>query len=183
MPKASQGWTLVEAMVVVAIVAIMAAWAVPSFVGVVQQARLSATTHEFVSAIALTRSEAIKRNARVVMCVADGDAACSTTGQWHQGWLVFEDSNRNGLRDQDEVVIRWQAALSAQLVVKGNSTVSRYIAYRGDGQSHLLLGGFQAGTITICHRSSSDADGRSVILNAVGRARVSITKSTSPCTG
>lgn len=176
-----RGWTLVESMVVLAIVAVMVAWGLPSFLGAVQQARLSAATHTFVSAMALARSEAIKRNARVVMCVAVSDTACTTIGHWNQGWLLFEDVNGNGVFDESERLIHYQTGLHHQLLIKGNSTVSRYVSYRGSGRSYLHSGAFQAGTITVCHRASSTAQGRSVVINAVGRPRVQMRAASLAC--
>lgn len=181
MSEKIQGWTLVESMVVLAIVAVMVAWALPSFVGVVQQARLSAATHTFLSAMALARSEAIKRNSRVVMCVAVSDTACDTTGYWNQGWLLFEDVNNDGLFDPAERLIHYQAALHNQLLIKGNSQVSHYISYRGNGRSYLLSGAFQAGTLNICHRASEPVEGRSVIINSVGRPRVQMWTPSPAC--
>ena len=174
MPRKHQGWTLVESMVVVAIVAVMVAWGLPSFQAVVQQTRLSAATHDFMTSIALARSEAIKRNARIVMCVAVSDTVCATPGHWNQGWLLFEDVNNDGLLDPAERLIHYQAALHNQLLIKGNSQVSRYISYRGNGRSYLLSGAFQAGTLNICHRASAPVEGRSVIINSVGRPRVQV---------
>jgi type IV fimbrial biogenesis protein FimT len=181
MPRKHQGWSLVESMVVLTIVAVMVAWGLPSFVGVVQQARLSAATHTFLSAMALARSEGIKRNARIVMCVAVSDTACATTGHWNQGWLLYEDVNGNGVFDESERLIHYQTGLHHQLLIKGNSTVSRYVSYGGTGRSYLHSGAFQAGTITICHRANSTAQGRSVVINAVGRPRVQMRSASLAC--
>ena len=181
MPRKHQGWTLVESMVVVAIVAVMVAWGLPSFQAVVQQTRLSAATHDFMTSIALARSEAIKRNARIVMCVAASETACSPSGHWNQGWLLFQDVNSNGILDDTENAIVYQQALHAGLLIKGNTPVAKYISYLGSGRSHTLSGAMQLGTVSICHRASTGVDGRSVVLNAVGRPRVSVWKQPSVC--
>lgn len=176
-----QGWTLVETMVVVGLVAVLAALAIPSFVVVIQQARLSTATHELMSAISLARSEAIKRNARVVLCVANGEAStCALTGNWQQGWLLFEDVNHNGLRDNTERVIRQQPAFHSELVIQGNGPVSRYVSFLGTGRSQLLSGAMQAGTISLCHRNSG-VQGRAIVMNVVGRPRVKTWTPTTVC--
>lgn len=178
----AQGWTLVEAMVVLAIVAVLVAVALPSFAGVIQQARLAAATHELLSMIALARSEAVKRNARTVLCVATGETGCALTGDWNQGWLLFEDVNSNGALDAAEKTIRYQPALHADLVIKGNTPVAKYVSFLGSGRSHLLSGAMQAGTISICHRASTPVEGRAIVMNVVGRPRVKTwTPATASC--
>lgn len=177
-----RGWTLVEAMVVLAILAVLVSMALPSFLGVIQQTRLAAATHELLSMIALARSEAISRNSRTVLCVATGESGCSSVGGWHQGWLLFEDVNHNGALDVTEKIIRYQSAPHPQLVIKGNSPVARYVSFLGNGRSHLLSGAMQAGTISICHRASSPVEGRAIVMNVAGRPRVkSWTPPTSSC--
>jgi type IV fimbrial biogenesis protein FimT len=181
MPRKHQGWSLVESMVVLTIVAVMLAWGVPSFLTVIQQTRLSAATHDFTTSMALARSEAIKRNARVVMCVAASESACSPSGPWSQGWLLFQDVNSNGALDDTEQVIAYQQPLHAGLLIKGNMPVSKYISYTGTGRSHMLSGAIQMGTVSICHRASTGIDGRSIVINAVGRPRVSVWKKPGAC--
>lgn len=181
MPKSIRGWTLVESMVVLSIVAVMAAWALPSFLSAIQQTRLAAATHEFMSAISLARSEAIKRNARTVLCVAVSESGCASTGHWNQGWLLFEDVNSNGSLDTSENIIRYQSALHADLVIKGNKPVEKYISYLGSGRSHTLTGAMQLGTVSICYRTSIEVGGHAIVLNAVGRPRVSTLKLTDTC--
>ena len=177
-----RGWTLVESMVVLAILAVLVAVALPSFRSVIQQTRLATATHELLSMIALARSEAIKRNARTVLCVATGESGCSSVGGWHQGWLLFEDVNHNGVLDAAEKVIRYQSVLHAQLVIKGNTPVAKYVSFLGTGRSHLLSGAMQAGTISICHRASIPVEGRAIVINVVGRPRVkNWSPSTSSC--
>lgn len=181
MPKNIRGWTLVESMVVLSIVAVMAAWALPSFMGTIQQARLAAATHEFLSAISLARSEAIKRNARTVLCVAVSENACTSTGNWNQGWLLFEDVNSNGSLDSTEKIIRYQSALHGGVVIKGNTPVAKYVSFLGTGRPHLLSGAMQAGTISICHRANTPVTGRAIVMNVVGRPRVQVWMPLSTC--
>ncbi|MEO6565550.1 MAG: GspH/FimT family pseudopilin [Casimicrobiaceae bacterium] len=75
------GFTLVEALVVVVIVAIMAAVAMPNLSSALATQRLRAAGTDLVSTLLLARSEAIKRGAQVqVAPVAAGD--------WKSGWRV-----------------------------------------------------------------------------------------------
>ena len=62
------GFSLTELLVVSAIAAALVAVAVPSFAGFLATQRSSSTVSRFVASLNLARSEAIKRNARAVLC-------------------------------------------------------------------------------------------------------------------
>lgn len=85
----SGGFTLVEMMIVISLVAIIMAIAVPSFRDASLGSQLRATANELVASAMLARSEAIKRNAPVTMCVSTSGTAC-TAGSWEQGWIVIQ---------------------------------------------------------------------------------------------
>lgn len=77
----SGGFTLVEALVVVVIVAILAAVAMPSLSSALANQRLRAAGTDLVSTLLLARSEAIKRGAQV-------QVAPLAAGDWNSGWRV-----------------------------------------------------------------------------------------------
>jgi type IV fimbrial biogenesis protein FimT len=169
------GITLLELMVVLAVAAILLSLAVPALTGVVGSGRLASASNMLVASLHLTRSEAIKRNARAVMCPSANGAACADGGGWHQGWLVFHDANNNAALDGGESVILSQEALSPDVRLTGNQPVARYISYSPSGAAQLVSGAFQAGTLTVCLRSPEPAAARQIILSSTGRPRVAKT--------
>ncbi len=68
-----QGFSLIELMITVVVAAILLAVAIPSFRNLILSNELTTTTNEWVTAINLARSEAIKRSAGVVVCGAGGN--------------------------------------------------------------------------------------------------------------
>lgn len=83
------GLTLVELLVVLSIVAILAAAGAPSFGTFLRSTRVSSTVLQLASDLNLARSEAIKRNSRVLICVKDSaGTGCGTGTNWQAGWLV-----------------------------------------------------------------------------------------------
>ena len=83
MNRKPRGFTLIELMVVVALAAILAALAAPSFKSFVSGQRVKAAASDFAMAAILARSEAIKRNADVTITPVTSGA----TG-WKDGWTV-----------------------------------------------------------------------------------------------
>jgi type IV fimbrial biogenesis protein FimT len=75
----NQGFTIIELVIVVVIVAIGVALAVPSYQNVIQKRRVTSAAEQIAAFISLAQSEAIKRNEVVVVSVkreSDGDVWC-----------------------------------------------------------------------------------------------------------
>lgn len=172
------GFTLIEMMVVVAISALLVTIAVPSFTGLIASIQLTSASNVFVSGLHVARSEAIKRNARVVLCKTGNGIFCASDGGWEQGWMIFHDANNNSVRENTEQIIHRELALQASLKLTGNLNLASYVSFASTGATKLASGGFQAGTLTLCRQSLSVSEARQIILNAAGRPRVQ--KSTLP---
>lgn len=96
------GVTLLELLIVLMIAAILAAIGAPYFGSFFNETRLSSTATLLMSDLNHARSEAIKRNQRVIMCVTDGSTTspqCDTTTNWRKGWLVCVDADSDGACD------------------------------------------------------------------------------------
>jgi type IV fimbrial biogenesis protein FimT len=151
---------------------VLLGFGIPSMTALMNSNKLTAATNALMSSMRLARSEAFKRNSRVVLCKSRDGVGCVTAGGWEQGWLVFHDANGDGVHDQGEVVIERGNPLPNSLRLTGNSTVSKYVSFVASGSTRLMGGGFQAGTLTVCNQSLEHGEARQIVLNAVGRPRV-----------
>jgi len=171
--RSAAGFTLVELLVVVAVTGIMLSLALPSMGALLGAQRAISASNMFLASLHLTRSEAIKRNGRAVMCKSADAERCTTAGGWEQGWLVFHDANNNAQRDIGELVVQRQAGSSAGIRLRGNTPVASYVSYSASGTARLVSGAFQAGTFTICpSRAGQAATVRRIIIGAPGRPRL-----------
>lgn len=123
------GFTLIELMVTVAVLAILTALALPSFQGTLRSNRIATTTNELLASISMARSEAIRSTHGGGVCTSTDGKACD--GDWSSGWLVWTDSNGNEELDDTEPVIRYVQPKS-RLLVSGSTTL---IAFDSRGRS------------------------------------------------
>ena len=161
-----QGFTLLELMVSLAVFAITLGLAIPSFQSLITSNRLTTQTNALLNAIYYTRSEAIKRNAHVVLCSSQSANQCDG-GSWADGWLIFSDANKNAKLDAGEIHIHSGAQSPKGLVVRGNQPVSNSIRFSPEG---FLFG--LPGSIFVCAPTKVVSENqRTIIINRVGRVR------------
>lgn len=145
--RSADGFTMIELMVTIAVMAILAALAVPSMQGMIASSRLTSDANDVLAALNLARSEAIRLNRRVVFCRVGGGfdspdlSTCLTSdlgGKW-SGWMVFADANGNGVLDAGtEDVLRGGTFSSSTLTVLSSpalaqATAGNRIVFRADG--------------------------------------------------
>lgn len=173
MGAGAAGLTLIELLVTIAIAAILAGLAAPSFRELLASNRLKSQASAMLSSLLLARGEAIKRNGRVVLCKSADGAACTADGGWEQGWIVFADGNNNAALDAGETVIQRQAALGEGLRLTGKTAnIANYVSYAAMGETRTTAGAFQSGTFTLCHLSASGGQAREIKISGTGRPRI-----------
>lgn len=99
------GFTLVELMVTIAVVAIGAALAYPSFTNVIQSNRAATGANELIASLTLARSEALRHPSGVTVCTSADGASCG--GSWTDGWMVWVDKDGNGSYSASDDVLRY----------------------------------------------------------------------------
>jgi len=120
MKKITQsGFTLLELMVVIAMMGVLVAVGIPSFNSMLTTNEMADTTNELILSLRKARAEAISSGRNTIVCSSTDGVTCSgAAGNWNQGWLVMVDRNIDGnyLAVNDELI--WVHEL------KSNSTIT-----------------------------------------------------------
>lgn len=114
--SANAGFTLFELVIVMLIVAVMAAIAIPSFKYVTTSNRIASEVNQLLGDMRFARTEAIKEGQTVTVCASANPTAsaptCSLSTSWETGWIVFSDPNNNQAIPAGGAALRVQPALS-----------------------------------------------------------------------
>lgn len=166
-----RGFLLQELLIVIAIVAVLAAVAVPRFTALDRRARVTASVNQLVGALHFTRSTAILRNEPAVLCLSAGGEQCATQARLAtSGWIIFPERARSSpaQRAPDEEVLR-NFQLPEGLTVRGSRSAVTYWPVARAGTTS---------TFVLCHRADASL-GRLVIVSQTGRPRIA----TAPAAG
>ena len=159
-PGTAGGFTIVELMTTLVVVAVLFAIAVPTFRNVSLGPSLSATANDLVASVQLARSEAIKRNATITLCASSDGTTCAGSGGWEQGWIV---------RDAGGAVYqRVQAQDSGYHVTQSGGTLPLSFQPIGIGAS--------AAVFTVCRYDPLGTQERVVSMRASGQSYVTHTE-------
>ena len=174
------GFTLIELMVTLVVVAVLVTIGAPAFTTFIANQRLSTQANDLISDLVFARSEAVKRSSAVTICkTADPNAAsptCDATvaDRWTAGRLIFLDNNNDGQHDAGEQIMRVRQALEGSDTTgnmllgdgSGTGTASR-ITFSANGATNLAA----ESELTLCDRRG-DSQAIAVAVHPLGRARV-----------
>ncbi len=168
-----RGFSLVELVVVLAVMSILAAIAAPQIAAVINGGRITANANEVLTGLQLARVEAIRANRRTVFCsktistagVCDGGAA------W-PGWAVYTDRNGNNAFEAAELVRAGNIEAPIQAV--GTNLPNNRVMFRADGLAYQdNTNTFLVGTLRICQPTDNPPqNARDIRIASGGRAFV-----------
>jgi type IV fimbrial biogenesis protein FimT len=164
------GFSLIELLTSLAAGTIVLGIGIPALHTLLASNHQSSEINKFVRHLHLARSYAVKTGEDHVLCPSNNSLSCLDVTSWDQGYILFQDDNQNGTREEFEALLRVSDP-SGEFDIDMSSTQGRKkIIYRSTGRS--------AGsnlTLTFCD-PEKDVRPKAVILSNTGRARISKTK-------
>ncbi len=173
--KHYRGFTLIELMVTIVIVAILLGIAVPEFSTFMKNNRIATAASELLADLALARSEAGKRGQNVTVCISSDGATCAGT-DWMGGRLVFADGGTAGVVDSGDTIIRFsEAKNNGTTMTSENFANTGFVRYSASGT--VTTGSTNKGSFKICDSRTGNF-GRVITLTNTGRP---LTQTSQPC--
>ncbi|MEN1728185.1 MAG: GspH/FimT family pseudopilin [Pseudomonadota bacterium] len=130
----ANGFTLLELIIAIALVALLTAIAVPSFRAVIQNNRITAQTNDLLTAFQLARSEAVRRGRPVTICAADvvGGGNAPTCGtNWNLGWMAVVDgvasAGSSNVAVDERLRVWYPSSEEAQITAPADLEFVRYL--------------------------------------------------------
>lgn len=168
-----RGFTVIELMITIVIVAILLTIGVPSMQNLIMDNRVTTAANTFLTELNLARSEAVKRGARVVVCRTNAPNAAppvcgaGTANTWTEGWVSFVDDNQDGAYDAGEVLVRISEGVEGDLVLMADATAETTLIFNADGS----FGNGANATLALCDDRGFES-GREIEITLTGRPAV-----------
>ncbi len=178
--NSQHGFTMLELMTALAVASVLVALAVPNFRTFFLNNRLTSAANDLFASSQRARTEAIKRQANVVLCGTDDPDAADPVCTFGAGtgWIVFQDTNGD-----------WQASgAPAEPIIERHAVLDPEVQIRGDGEAVVSFGatGFAAAAgphaptrnIVFCDSRGATTVGntstaRALVVAPTGHAQVS----------
>jgi len=159
-----QGFTLVELLIAVAVIASVLSLAVPGFVNWLPDYRLRSAVHDLFSNFQKAKMAAVKRNTNTVVCFNGS------------GYVIFIDPDQNFKKDGSDdavAIVSWKDYKSVSLdpaaITFDSSSGQPCIGFRPDGIPADNGGGFASGTAPIVNTNNRTAK---VVISQAGHIRI-----------
>jgi len=164
--QTKKGFTLIELIIVLSMISILTAYGLPNYRTFKQNQTMTTEINRLSSTINFARSQSIIIGQHVILCSTTSFTACDGNSQWHKGWMVFIDQNRNRTFDGEDRMLLNENSMNKDL--QAVASVHRP-KIRFDAT------GFAPGTnltIRFCDNRGAE-NGKAIIVSNVGRPRIS----------
>jgi type IV fimbrial biogenesis protein FimT len=163
-----RGVTLIEQVMVIAIVATLVGAALPSMQRWFARGQLQTAQADFIGALHHTREAAVTWRRATVFCPSHDGQQCADEERWDHGWLLAADRNHDN--QPDDAPLYANGAYAGQLVIQ-SSAGRRHVRFQADGSAR----GSNL-TFVFCRRGEVGQALRVVVANS-GRVRGALASS------
>lgn len=158
------GFTLIELVVALLVLAIALGLAVPSFIGLLERGRAQGVFHGLTASLAGARLAAVQLGRPVTVCPTLDGRHCRRDLVWDDGWITYIDDGRSDHPASAGAVIRHDGPSGLHIAVRGSS---------GRHRVRFQPSGWASGaniSLRVCSRQASKLLGV-VVVNNAGRPR------------
>ncbi len=191
----TKGFTLVEVMITLAVIAIILMLALPSFSAYINHSRARQWSGQLLADFQYARSEAMRLKTNVLVCASNDGTTCiaSSSGNlndWSNGWIVlqkaaFRAGSFESIEANDKVLLAKNNLPSNHFSIKRNADFGNSLVYFPSGLglsfSDASAGNLRPSTqtfnalLTICagkgNQNNSSVASRVLSIKASGAAR------------
>ncbi len=158
-------YTLYELLVTTLVAAAVLATAIPSFSGMLARQRQRVEIDALFHAVHVARKESIMRRRAVSLCPSSDGDACEPGSDWSQGWILFENRDRDWppqVDDDEPVLTRHQVGPGVQIRANRHGFTLRSVFRRATN-----------GTLVVCDPAGR-IQARALVVSYTGRPRVAL---------
>ncbi|MGH8219193.1 MAG: GspH/FimT family pseudopilin [Steroidobacteraceae bacterium] len=176
--RAAAGVTLIELMVVIAIITILLTIGIPSYKYINTSYQVSGEANGLLGDLQFARVEAIKEGQPVTVCASSDGAGCSGNTTWQSGWIVFSDPNASQTVDAGDTVLRVQAAFTSTDTFEPSTALSA-VTFNREGFAQNLP---NAGVTLVLHDATTNSIWtRCLTMTIVGQMTVQSHTTSAAC--
>jgi len=159
-----QGLTLIELLIVLAVIAILSGISIPGMQRLLFETTSTASANQIAGLVRYARNEAVFRNTSVTLCPSSNGISC-TNSEWQGGVLMFTDRNQNSKIDDDDAVKRFVRPFLTSGSLRWRSLRNK-VQFNSRGMARGTIGSF-----VYCPENNEARMGASLVLSLQGRLR------------
>ena len=163
MRRRTNGFTLIEALICLVLVAILMAVAVPAWSSMLARTHAAAARAALLASLSTSINHAAVTGTEVVLCPAT-TAGCANSWDWSGGWIAYADIDGDRHHDAGETLLHRQAALEDDIRLLTSKGRKRLVFQPNGGNAGSNV------TFTMCVGRGSGAAATLVLANS-GRLR------------
>lgn len=165
-PLHNCGLTLLELLIALCLLAILTTTALPGFSNLIQASQTRTSANRIYQNIQYARNTALAEHKIITLCPSNDGITC-TGRNWQPGGLIFEDPNRNGIKDPKEKLLKTIAPFTASSYITWRAFRNKnYLSFNGRGITE-----YQNGNFTYCPPDKNLKHAAQIIVSYSGRPR------------
>lgn len=166
----NKGFSLLELIIIIAILGITMAIAAPGLGTMISNSRVSGSINEFVAALQFAKAESATRVNPVTICKKkkNKNDKCEDNDDWQLGWIVFSDLDGDAKIDNEDTVLLVHEPLDERITFGGTAGVEETITYQPTGTTTITA----TEVLIMCDDRGFAESAKGVLVTITGRGSV-----------